>query len=95
MKISSRIPEVRNGSYFAMNRWFYKMYQTGLLYHPDEPAENIVEIATGKPTFTPEECISLNKAVAFMFDHHGDKVYEVGLRYAHKAMGIKPNYSEM
>ena len=54
MKIASRIPEIPNNSYFAMNRWFYKMYQAGFLYHPDEPAENIVQIATGELTFTPE-----------------------------------------
>jgi hypothetical protein len=93
MTTTSRIPEVPNGSYFAMNRWFYKMYLAGLLYHPDEPAETIVEIATGEPTFTPEECIKLNKAVSVMFERHGDAVYDCGLSHFHKALGITPDYT--
>ena len=89
---TSRIPEVPNRSYFAMNRWFYKMYHARLLYNPDERAEDIVSIETGDPTFTPEECSKLNQAVAVMFEQHGDMVYEVGLRYFHKALGITPVY---
>lgn len=94
MQIKHRIPNLPNKSFFAMNRWFYKMYQAGLLYHPDEPAEVIIDIASGKPTFTQLECMELNKAVDSMFKHHGDKVYEVGLHYFHKAMGFTPDYSE-
>lgn len=94
MQVPTRIPTLPNKSFFAMNRWFKKMYLARLLYHPDEPAESIVDVASGQPTFTPEECIELNKAVEFMFNHHGDKVYEVGLQYFHKAMGINPEYSE-
>lgn len=94
MHIKPRIPSLPNKSFFAMSRWFNKMYLAGLLYHPDEPAEAIINTASGQPTFTPEECIELNKAVKRMFDHHGDKVYGVGLQYFHKAMGIKPQYSE-
>lgn len=94
MPVKPRIPALPNKSFFAMSRWFYKMYTAGLLYHPDEPAESIIDIASGAPTFTPAECVELNKAVELMFDQHGDKVYEVGLRYFHKAMGIKPLYSQ-
>lgn len=93
MTTASRIPEVPNSSYFAMNRWFYKMYLAGLLYHPDEPAETIVKISTGEPTFTQEECMKLNKAVSVMFEHHGDAVYGCGLKYFHKALGITPDYA--
>ncbi len=93
MQIKSRIPAQPDKSFFAMNRWFNKMYLAGLLYHPDEPAEAIINIASGQPTFTPEECGQLNKAVDFMFAHHGDKVYQVGLQYFHKAVGMVPDYS--
>ena len=89
---TARIPEVPNRSYFAMNRWFYKMYHAGLLYHPDERAEVIVDIVTGDPKFTPDECVKLNQAVDVMFENHGDMVYEIGLRYFHKALGITPIY---
>lgn len=93
MQITSRVPAHPNKSFFAMNRWFNKMYLAGLLYHPDEPAEEIINIISGEPTFTPEECVELNKAVASMFAQHGDKVYQVGLQYFHKAMGISPDYA--
>jgi hypothetical protein len=95
MQIKTRIPALPGKSYFAMVRWFNKMYLAGLLYHPDEPAEAIINIASGQPTFTPEECTELNKAVELMFANHGDKVYEVGLKYFHKAMGIAPEYAEV
>lgn len=94
MQTKPRIPDLPNKSFFAMNRWFNKIYLAGLLYHPDEPAETNINLARGKPTFTPEECIELNQAVNFMCNHHGDKVYDVGLHYFHNAMGIKPEYSE-
>lgn len=94
MQIKSRIPVQPNKSFFAMKRWFNQMYLSGFLFHPDELAESIVNIASGQPTFTPEECVRLNRAVKSMFDNHGDKVYGVGLQYFHKAMGIKPEYSE-
>nr|WP_319563460.1 hypothetical protein [uncultured Rhodoferax sp.] len=94
MQIKPRIPALPNKSFFAMHRWFNQMYLSGLLFHPDEPAESIVDIANGQPTFRPEECIQLNRAVKSMFDNHGDKVYSVGLQYFHKAMSIKPEYSE-
>lgn len=95
MKITSRIPKISNSSYFAMNRWFYKMYLTGFLYHPDEPAENIVQISTGEPLFNSEECVELNKAVDLMFKHHGDAVYSCGIKYFHKALGITPDYTNV
>ena len=82
MKTQNRIPAMPNSSSFGMNRWFYKMHQAGLLYHPDELAEDIVKIPTGHPTFTPAECAQLNAAIDFMFEKHGDKVYDVCLRYA-------------
>ena len=94
MQIKSRIPALPNKSFFAMNRWFNKMYHAGLLYHPDDAAEVIVNTVSGQPTFTPEECVELNRAVDLMFANHGDKVYQVGLQYFHKAMGIKPEHSE-
>ena len=93
MTVTPRIPAAPNKSIFSMNRWFQKMHQAGLLFHPDDAAETIVDNQTGKPTFTPEECLSLNATVALMFEMHGDRVYSVGLNYFHKAMGIQPDYS--
>ncbi|CAM8624624.1 hypothetical protein RAE19_09505 [Rhodoferax sp. TBRC 17660] len=90
MQTTSRIPSLPNKSFFAMNRWFYKMQQAGLLYHPDERAEDIVDIETGAPTFDPVECELLDAMIDQMFEVHGDKVYDVCIKHVHKAMGIKP-----
>jgi hypothetical protein len=93
MKANSRIPDLPNNSFFAMNRWFYKMHLAGLLFHPDDSAEDIVEIKTGQPTFTAEECLKVNQAINRMFEFQGDKVYEVALKYVHQAMGINPGFA--
>lgn len=94
MNTTSRIPSVTGKSYFALNRWFYKMYLAGLLFHPDDAPETIESVATGERTFTDAECVELNQAVTSLFEFHGDAVYECGLKYFHKAMGITPNYAE-
>ena len=92
MTLKTRIPALPNKSLFAMNRWFKKMYLARLLYHPDDAAETIFDIKTGLPTFTQDECLSLNQAVALMFQINGDKVYAVCLKYFYMAMKVKPNY---
>lgn len=94
MKTISRIPAVPNKSYFALNRWFYKMYLAGLLFHPDDAPETIIDIQSGERTFTDDECIELNTAIAALFESHGDAVYECGLKYFHKAMSFASDYSE-
>ena len=89
MQSIARIPDLPNNSFFAMNRWFYKMYQAGLLFHPDDAAKEIVD-QSGNATFTGEECEQLDEAVGRMFKVHGDLVYDVGLTYFQKALGITP-----
>ncbi|MDO9235378.1 MAG: hypothetical protein Q7U28_04990 [Aquabacterium sp.] len=94
MQTKVRIPNLPNKSFFAMNKWFSQMYLAGFLYHPDDAAEDIVSMI-GEPIFTAEECIELNKAVGLMFEYHGDKLYDVGLKYMHKALEIKPDYLDV
>lgn len=89
MQTQTRIPALPNGSTFAMNRWFYKMYQADLLYHPDDLAETIVRVDTGQRTFTDDECSQLDAAISLMFDKHGDRVYEVAMHYFQKAMAVE------
>ena len=69
------------------------MYLEGLLFHVDDRAETIVNIETGDATFTPDECVKLNAAIDIMFEHHGDEVYECGVKYFYTAMGIRPDYT--
>ena len=91
MNVATRIPPLPSKSLRGMKSWFSKMCREGLLYHVDDRAENIVEIATGNPLFTPEECVQLNASVDILFEAHGDLVYDVGIVYFHWAMGYKPN----
>lgn len=88
MQSNSRIPDLLNDSFFAMNRWFYKLYRTDLLFNPDDSADTIVDDA-GNAIFTDEECNRLNAAVGRMFAAHGELVYDVGLKYFHKARLIQ------
>ena len=94
MTAASRIPKLQNSSSTAMSHWFDKMYVAGLLFHPDDAPETIHRIDSGERTFTDEECNELRIAIDTLFEHHGDAVYECGLRFFHKAMSIKPDYSE-
>jgi hypothetical protein len=63
MLSKSRIPAFPSRSTHDMNRWFHKLYLAGLLYHLDEPAESIISLASGQPTFTLAESIQLNNTV--------------------------------
>ena len=55
--------------------------------------QTVLFTKTGQPTFTDEECIKVNQAINRMFECHGDKVYEVVLKYVHQAMGIDPVFA--
>lgn len=90
MQTTARIPSLPSKSYYAMNKWFEQMHEAGLLYHPDERAENIVDIETDVPMFDAVECEMLDALMDQMFKVHGDKVYDVCLKQVHKATGIKP-----
>jgi hypothetical protein len=84
MHANFRIPDPVNSSFFAMNRWFSKMHASGLLFHPEDRAEDIIEIASGKPIFSSEECRELDKIIDAMFEKHGEQVCEVAYKYFHK-----------
>lgn len=94
MNTKTRVPAVPDASRLALDRWFNKLYQNGLLFHPDDSPESIVCIATGEPTFTRQECAVLNAGLDVLFERHGDAVYEVALKYSYKAIGFKPDYAE-
>lgn len=89
MKKINRIPVITGKSSFALARWFGKLTASGLLFHPDDRPENIISIETKEPTFTEEECATLNESLELLFDLHGDLVYDVALSYLQRAMGIK------
>lgn len=90
MHAHRRIPDFPEPTCCGLRRWFRHMFAADLLYHPDEPAETIVRIDSREASFTPEECVELNAAVESLFAVHGDLVYTVGLHFARKLRGIRP-----
>jgi arginyl-tRNA--protein-N-Asp/Glu arginylyltransferase len=90
MQTTARIPSLPSTSHFAMNKWFRQMHQAGLLYHPDERAENIVNIKSGAQMFDSVECDLLDTLMDQMFEVHGDMVYKVCLKHFKKVIAIRP-----
>jgi hypothetical protein len=90
MQTTTRIPALPSNSYYAMNRWFQQMQEAGLLYHPDEHAENIVHTQSGAQMFDTVECETLDALMDQMFEVHGDAVYKVCLKHVLKATKIQP-----
>lgn len=88
MQTISRIPDPVNNSITAMDSWFSTMYASGLLFHPEDCANDIIEIASGKPLFTSDECDRLENILDTMFENHGDKVCDVAYKYICKSISI-------
>lgn len=85
----SRIPEFSDHSFDGMLRWFATMSDLELLFHPDDPADEIYDIATGEPTFSPAESRKANSILATMFSLFGDKVYEAAYPIFMQSMHIR------
>jgi len=83
----SRIPNYSDHSFDGMLHWFATMSVRDLLFHPDDPAETIQVIATGEPTFSPEEASEANAIMKSMFSEFGDKVYDAAYPIFMKCMG--------
>jgi hypothetical protein len=91
MQNQVRIPELPGKSHFALEQWFYKLNASGLLFNPDDRPESIIANDTGEQLFSADECRILNESLDRLFEHHGDTVRKVALKYFHKAMGIHPD----
>jgi len=66
---TSRIPDYSDNSFDGMLLWFSTMSERELLFHPDDPADEIYDIATGEPTFSPTESRKANAILKTMFSH--------------------------
>jgi len=86
---TSKVPDFSNKSVDGMSLWFATMSERGMLFHPDDPAEKIYDIATGKPTFSPTEFSKANAILETMFNRFGDQVYEAAYPIFMKYMGIR------
>jgi hypothetical protein len=76
---TTRIPTLSNSSRAAAREWLTQMHDSELLFHPDNNPSDLVQIADGSPTFTPQECEEASQALKLMFLHHGDAVYELAM----------------
>jgi hypothetical protein len=76
---TTRIPTLANNSRTAARKWLTQMHESELLFHPDNNPYELVQIADGSPTFTPQECEEASQALKLMFLHHGDAVYELAM----------------
>ena len=93
MQNKVRVPELPGKSRFALERWFYKLNASGLLFNPDDRPESIISNDTGEQLFSAAECRILNESLDRLFEHHGDTVREVALKCFYKSTGIKPDYT--
>jgi len=85
----SRIPDYSDQSFDGMLYWFASMSERELLFHPDDPANEIYDIATGEPTFSPTESRKANAILGTMFNRFGDEVYEAAYPIFMKCMGLR------
>ncbi len=82
---TTRIPMLANSSRTAAHNWLAQMHSGGLLFHPDNNPSDLVQIADGSPTFTPQECKEATHTLKLMFLHHGDAVYELAMDVVSRA----------
>ncbi|HPN78227.1 hypothetical protein [Dokdonella sp.] len=73
---SSRIPDLNVSTFDDMSWWFAEMSRRELLFHPDDSPNQIFNIRTGEPTFSPEECAKVENILSDMFDKFGNDVHE-------------------
>ncbi len=88
MKDSTRIPKLADNTFDGMLMWFAELSKRDMLFHPDDPAAEIFNIATGQRTFTNEEAKEIDQTLIALFDHHGDGVYDAAHPIFMKACGI-------
>jgi len=86
---NSRIPDYSDHSFGGMLLWFASMSEVDLLFHPDDPADQIFDITSGEPTFSFAESQKANEILATMFSQFGDKVYEAAYPIFMNRMGIQ------
>lgn len=71
----SRIPPYDPASSTGMRDWFQTMGDRGLLYHPEDPANDVISARTGERLFTDEEAAEADSILAAMFREHGHDVF--------------------
>lgn len=72
----NRIPALSSVSFDAAARWFDDLANEGLLFHPDDQPEEIVQIPDGSRAFSDQEADHLRHTLNTLFSVLGDSVYE-------------------
>lgn len=86
--MKSRIPRFQPRTIGDVYRWFAEMDANDDLFHPDDPAETILN-PDGTRAFTDDEAAILNKTIEGMRIRFGDPLYEVGsLFFTHRVWGV-------
>lgn len=88
MNESTRIPKLAENTFDGMLMWFAELSKRDMLFHPDDPAAEIFNVATGQRTFTDEEAEELDRTLTVLFESHGDVVYDAAHPIFMKASGI-------
>ncbi len=83
----NRIPQLTENTFDGMLWWFAEMSKRDLLFHPDDAPDQIVNINTGAPTFSPDECTTLEAVISRMFNEFGDEVHAAAYPIFMKAAG--------
>lgn len=73
---TSRIPAYHRSNLDGRLIWFAEMSKRGLLFHPEEAPEDIIEIASGTPLLSDAECEKVGGILRGMFAEHGNDVIE-------------------
>lgn len=89
MSPTERIPDWTSRDFDGMLRWFSEMSVRDLLFHPEDDPSDVVRIADGTSSFTPEECEKLRGILNGMWSDHGDAVNEAAHPIFMKAAGIR------
>ena len=82
----SRIPAVSGDSADSMNVWFGELWERGLLFHPDDPPETIISLATDTPLFSMDEARSATQIIDSFFTRFGDAVYDAAYPHFMRAL---------
>lgn len=89
MNVQSRVPALTELSVEGATRWFAKMQQRGLLFHPDDDPAEIESIADGVPTSNTRGIAEARFFVGEMFVSMGDNAYEAASPAFLETFGIR------
>lgn len=88
MSSLNRIPDLAGESREDMQQWFGMMDRLDLIYHPEDPATEIVHIDSGMPFFSTEEAIKADSVMQRLFALHGNDALDTACPYFMQRLGI-------